>query len=222
MQLSFMLLLELWEVAGSMSGKILFNTLFIFLLLCFKNPLPFLLQHKFFRKNSDKPGHHDFEILKRLVLPDGSILRAKYPGRPSRDCLFIDPVMDGTKYANLSNYLHKDFACFFCFLSFLVLFFFLISLSGFLYSLLKIWNLNNCTGVIGVFNCQEAGIWPCLKNPVKANVNAAKISGQVSPADIEYFEEVSGTHWTGDCAVFSFSSGKVILLFYSNKMLLGV
>ncbi|EXB64620.1 hypothetical protein L484_017952 [Morus notabilis] len=121
---------------------------------------------------SDKPGHHDFEILKRLVLPDGSILRAKYPGRPSRDCLFIDPVMDGT-------------------------------------NLLKIWNLNNCTGVLGVFNCQEAGIWPCLKNPVKANVNAAKISGQVSPADIEYFEEVSGTHWTGDCAVFSFSSGSL-------------
>lgn len=46
---------------------------------------------------SDKPGHHDFEILKKLVLPDGSVLRAKYPGRPSRDCLFSDPVMDGRR-----------------------------------------------------------------------------------------------------------------------------
>ncbi|GMN36705.1 hypothetical protein TIFTF001_006214 [Ficus carica] len=111
-------------------------------------------------------------ILKRLVLSDGSVLRAKYPGRPSRDCLFIDPVMDGT-------------------------------------NLLKIWNLNKCTGVIGVFNCQGAGSWPCLKNPVKANFSAETISGQVSPADIEYFEEVSGTPWTGHCAVFSFSSGSL-------------
>lgn len=48
--------------------------------------------------DSDKPGQHDFEILKRLVLADGSVLRARYPGRPSRDCLFVDPVMDGERY----------------------------------------------------------------------------------------------------------------------------
>lgn len=47
--------------------------------------------------NSDKPGQHDFKVLKRLVLSDGSVLRAKYPGRPTRDCLFIDPVMDGKR-----------------------------------------------------------------------------------------------------------------------------
>ncbi|KAA8518554.1 hypothetical protein F0562_016028 [Nyssa sinensis] len=28
---------------------------------------------------SDKPGQHDFNLLKKLVLPDGSILRAKLP-----------------------------------------------------------------------------------------------------------------------------------------------
>lgn len=48
--------------------------------------------------NSDKPGEHDFSLLKKLVLPDGSVLRAKYPGRPTRDCLFSDPVMDGKRY----------------------------------------------------------------------------------------------------------------------------
>ncbi|CBI29568.3 unnamed protein product, partial [Vitis vinifera] len=120
---------------------------------------------------SDKPGQHDFEILRRLVLPDGSVLRAKYPGRPSRDCLFNDPVMDGE-------------------------------------SLLKIWNLNKVTGVIGVFNCQGAGSWPCLDNPVQKDVSP-KLSGQVSPADIEYFEEVAPTPWTGDCAVFSFKAGSL-------------
>jgi len=48
--------------------------------------------------NSDKPGQHDFNVLKKLVLPDGSVLRARYPGRPSRDCLFVDPVMDKKRY----------------------------------------------------------------------------------------------------------------------------
>ncbi|KAA8519248.1 hypothetical protein F0562_013504 [Nyssa sinensis] len=93
---------------------------------------------------SDKPGHHDFKILRRLVLPDGSVLRAKYPGRPSRDCLFNDPVMDGK-------------------------------------SLLKIWNLNKFTGVIGVFNCQGAGSWPCLDNTVESD-GSCELSGLVSPA----------------------------------------
>ncbi|PKI66647.1 hypothetical protein CRG98_012989 [Punica granatum] len=46
---------------------------------------------------SDKPGNHDFKILKKLVLPDGSVLRARHAGRPTRDCLFKDPVMDGER-----------------------------------------------------------------------------------------------------------------------------
>ncbi|GFQ05983.1 probable galactinol--sucrose galactosyltransferase 2 [Phtheirospermum japonicum] len=52
---------------------------------------------------SDKPGKHDFAILKRLVLPDGSVMRAKYHGRPSRDCLFVDPVMDGKSLMKIWN-----------------------------------------------------------------------------------------------------------------------
>lgn len=45
--------------------------------------------------SSDAPGKHNFELLKKLVLPDGSILRARLPGRPTRDCLFTDPARDG-------------------------------------------------------------------------------------------------------------------------------
>ncbi|KAJ6863892.1 hypothetical protein NC651_034645 [Populus alba x Populus x berolinensis] len=135
---------------------------------------------------SDKPGEHDHKILKRLVLPDGSVLRAIYPGRPSRDCLFIDPVMDGK-------------------------------------SLLKIWNLNKCTGVIGVFNCQGAGSWPCLDNTNQNHVsNSAEVSGQVSPADVEYFEEVSGKLWTGDCAIYSFNKGSVSRLPKEEKFGVGL
>ncbi len=32
--------------------------------------------------------------LRKLVLPDGSLLRARLPGRPTRDCLFHDPTQE--------------------------------------------------------------------------------------------------------------------------------
>jgi raffinose synthase len=44
---------------------------------------------------SDAPGNHDFEILKKLVLSDGSILRPNRPCRPTIDCLFSDVTQDG-------------------------------------------------------------------------------------------------------------------------------
>lgn len=118
---------------------------------------------------SDKPGVHDFSVLKKLVLPDGSILRARYAGRPTRDCLFTDPVMDGK-------------------------------------SLMKIWNLNNFTGVIGVFNCQGAGqwVWPVKQTAyVPTNIN---ITGQLSPSDVESLEEIAGDDWNGETAVYAFGS----------------
>ncbi|XP_034673802.1 probable galactinol--sucrose galactosyltransferase 2 isoform X4 [Vitis riparia] len=123
---------------------------------------------------SDRPGTHDFRILKRLVLPDGSVLRAKHPGRPTRDCLFKDPVMDGE-------------------------------------SLLKIWNLNKLSGVVGVFNCQGAGNWP-MKDAEAVPVLASTptfLSGHVSPLDVEYLDQVAGDNWRGDSAVYAFYSGSL-------------
>lgn len=52
---------------------------------------------------SDKPGSHNFNFIKKLVLPDGSILRARYAGRPTRDCLFNNPVIDGKRWDSHSN-----------------------------------------------------------------------------------------------------------------------
>lgn len=45
-----------------------------------------------------------------------------------------------------------------------------------------------------------------MENPTQPKVSV-ELSVQVSPADIEYFEEVSGKQWTGDCAVFSSNTG---------------
>ncbi|KAL0417259.1 UNVERIFIED_CONTAM: putative galactinol--sucrose galactosyltransferase 2 [Sesamum latifolium] len=121
---------------------------------------------------SDKPGKHDFKILRKLVLPDGSILRARCAGRPTRDCLFIDPVMDGK-------------------------------------SLLKIWNLNKLTGVVGVFNCQGAGTWPMKQAPERNENSTVSISGRVSPLDVEFLEEIAGETWDGECAVYAFNTGSL-------------
>jgi hypothetical protein len=43
---------------------------------------------------SDRVGEHDFSLLRRLVLPDGSVLRCLLPGRPTADCLFRDVSRD--------------------------------------------------------------------------------------------------------------------------------
>jgi raffinose synthase len=43
---------------------------------------------------SDKPEEHDFAVLRKLVLSDGSVLRARGLGRPTRDCLYHDPTRE--------------------------------------------------------------------------------------------------------------------------------
>jgi raffinose synthase len=43
---------------------------------------------------SDPPDAHDFEVLRRLVCTDGTVLRCTGIGRPSPDCLFHDPTRE--------------------------------------------------------------------------------------------------------------------------------
>ena len=52
---------------------------------------------------SDAPGRHDPKLLRKLVLPDGSVLRSKLPGRPTRDCLFVDVTADGSSALKIWN-----------------------------------------------------------------------------------------------------------------------
>lgn len=65
---------------------------------------------------SDEPGAHDFALLSKLVLSDGSVLRARNQGRPTRDCTFED-VLEAPV-------------------------------------LLKLWNENACSAVVGAFNAR--------------------------------------------------------------------
>ncbi|GAV74785.1 Raffinose_syn domain-containing protein [Cephalotus follicularis] len=124
---------------------------------------------------SDKPGHHDFDLLRKLVLPDGSILRAKLPGRPARDCLFSDPARDGK-------------------------------------TLLKIWNLNDHSGVMGVFNCQGAAWCKVGKKNLIHDQEPGKITGSIRAKDVNYLPKVADDGWTGDTIVYSHLGGEVVYL----------
>ncbi|XWS09587.1 hypothetical protein CRYUN_Cryun39dG0002600 [Craigia yunnanensis] len=124
---------------------------------------------------SDKPGQHDFTLLRKLVLPDGSILRAKLPGRPTRDCLFTDPVRDGK-------------------------------------SLLKIWNLNEFTGVMGIFNCQGAGWCRVGKKNMIHDLKPDTITGYIRARDVGYLPKVADDGWNGDSVIYSHLGGEVIYL----------
>jgi len=124
---------------------------------------------------SDKPGNHNFELLKKLILPDGSVLRAKLPGRPTRDCLFVDPARDGK-------------------------------------SLLKIWNVNKCTGVVGVFNCQGAGWCKVVKRTLIHDKSPGTLSSSVQAADVDGISELAGENWNGETVVYACRSGDMVKL----------
>eukprot|EP00897_Mesotaenium_endlicherianum_P005866 jgi/Mesen1/5307/ME000264S04338 len=124
---------------------------------------------------SDKPGAHDFDLLKKLVLPDGSVLRARLPGRPTRDCLFADAARDSA-------------------------------------TMLKIWNANQHTGVVGAFNCQGAG-WCKVGRKMKMhNACPDAVSGSIHAWDVDNICALAPPGWTGDVALFAHRAGEVTRL----------
>ncbi|KAL2464428.1 putative galactinol--sucrose galactosyltransferase 6 [Forsythia ovata] len=125
---------------------------------------------------SDAPGKHNFDLLKKLVLPDGSILRAQLPGRPTKDCLFSDPARDGV-------------------------------------SLLKIWNMNKYTGVLGVYNCQGAAWNSVERKNTFHQTKSEAITGYFRGRDVHLISEVAlDSNWNGDCTVYSHRSGDLVTL----------
>ncbi|XP_074578056.1 putative galactinol--sucrose galactosyltransferase 6 isoform X2 [Curcuma longa] len=125
---------------------------------------------------SDAPGKHNFKLLKKLVLPDGSILRAQLPGRPTRDCLFSDPTRDGV-------------------------------------SLLKIWNMNKYTGVVGVFNCQGAAWSSTEKKNTFHSTSSEALTCAMTATDVHLISEAAtDREWSGDCVVYRQTSRQLVVL----------
>ncbi|CAN4106540.1 unnamed protein product [Withania somnifera] len=56
---------------------------------------------------SDSLDGHDFDLLRKLVFPDGTIPKCQYFALPTRDCIFKNPLFDGKttlKIWNLNKY----------------------------------------------------------------------------------------------------------------------
>uniref|UniRef100_A0ACD5W4U7 Uncharacterized protein n=1 Tax=Avena sativa TaxID=4498 RepID=A0ACD5W4U7_AVESA len=98
---------------------------------------------------SDTVGSHDFALLRRLALPDGTVLRCEHHALPTRDCLFLDPLHDGQ-------------------------------------TMLKIWNLNRFSGVLGAFNCQGGGWSPEARRNKCASQCSVPVTARAGPADVEW------------------------------------
>ncbi|XP_024979506.1 probable galactinol--sucrose galactosyltransferase 6 [Cynara cardunculus var. scolymus] len=125
---------------------------------------------------SDAPGKHNFDLLKKLVLPDGSVLRARLPGRPTKDCLFTDPARDGV-------------------------------------SLLKIWNMNKYTGVLGVYNCQGAAWNSIERENTFHHTQPDPVTGFIRAHDVHLIAEaVVGPDWSGNYAVYRHHAGDLVTL----------
>ncbi|MCD7466470.1 putative galactinol--sucrose galactosyltransferase 6 [Datura stramonium] len=131
---------------------------------------------------SDAPGKHNFDVLRKLVLPDGSILRARLPGRPTKDSLFTDPSRDGV-------------------------------------SLLKIWNMNKYTGVLGVYNCQGAAWSSVERKNTFHKTNSGAITGYIRGRDVHFISEAAlDPNWCGDCVLYSHGSAELVVLPYNAAM----
>ncbi|KAL5227636.1 hypothetical protein ABZP36_015901 [Zizania latifolia] len=98
---------------------------------------------------SDSVGSHDFALLRRLALPDGTILRCEHYALPARDCIFSDPLHDGR-------------------------------------TMLKIWNLNKFSGVLGAFNCQGGGWSREARRNKCASQFSVPVTARARPADVEW------------------------------------
>jgi raffinose synthase len=86
---------------------------------------------------SDKPGEHDFALLRKLVCFDGTILRCDGPGRPTIDTICADPTREDV--------------------------------------LLKIWNRNGASSIVGVFNARRSS---------NGDAPPVVLRGAVGPADV--------------------------------------
>lgn len=125
---------------------------------------------------SDSVGQHNFDLLKTLVLPDGSLLRCQHYALPTRDCLFEDPLHNGK-------------------------------------TLLKIWNLNKYTGVVGAFNCQGGGWDREARRNTCASQYSKAVTSQAGPKDVEWRHGASPIYVEGieTFVLYSFKQKKLVL-----------
>jgi raffinose synthase len=79
--------------------------------------------------------------------------------------------------------------------------------------LLKIWNMNKFTGVLGVYNCQGAAWSFAEKKTVFHPAGADALTCGVRGSDVHLISEAAtDAEWNGDCAVYRHASGDLVVL----------
>jgi len=74
-------------------------------------------------------------------------------------------------------------------------------------SLLKVWNVNKCTGVVGVFNCQGAGWCKIEKKTRIHDTTPGTLTASVRASDVDCIAQVAGANWDGETVVYAYKSG---------------
>lgn len=81
-------------------------------------------------------------------------------------------------------------------------------------SLLKIWNLNKCGGVVGVFNCQGAGWCRVVKKTRIHDDAPGTLTGSVRAADVDAIAQVLTTSdvWDGEAVLYAHRARELVRL----------
>lgn len=86
-------------------------------------------------------------------------------------------------------------------------------------SLLKIWNMNKFTGVLGVYNCQGAAWNSAERKNTFHQTKTEAITGYVRGRDVHLIADVApDSSWDGNVALYSHRTGDVIVLPYNAAM----
>jgi raffinose synthase len=80
--------------------------------------------------------------------------------------------------------------------------------------LLKIWNMNKFTGVLGIYNCQGAAWSSVEKKTVFHHTGADALTCGVRASDVHLIYEAAtdAECWSGDCAVYRHGGGDLAVL----------
>lgn len=87
------------------------------------------------------------------------------------------------------------------------------------FSLLKIWNMNKYTGVLGIYNCQGAAWSTVERKTTFHKTNSEAITGYIRGCDVHFISEAAlDPNWSGDTVLYSHGSAELVVLPYNAAM----
>lgn len=85
---------------------------------------------------------------------------------------------------------------------------------------MKIWNHNDYSGVLGVFNCQGAGWCTVGKKNLIHDEQPGTVTGIIRSRDVCCSPKIAGDGWNGNAIIFSHLGGKALLNLIYKVLLL--